>query len=777
MTAAKPLEPYEDELLIGGQPYKVPGVVRIINFKHPNVAQRLSFYDAQGVGAEIGSRYVHPRKSKGHDVTTLDELKEVVHMVVLHTDQCYESAQCFAVLKARQLSTHLMIDYDGTVYQATDIMDQAIHAVGVNKQSVGIDLNNVLPNLARDPVKRSYADILGPKYAHQVADPQYKRQLSEATIIQGGRVQSYGYTDAQYRSLAAIIEVLSTLLPRIKKQHPMDAAGRVIPQVVEGGTAFEGIIAHWHTEVNRWDPGPGFDWDRLYHALRGEENVYPIKLSPTQDEKALYAEPAMAEVSRQFYRNVEQGRGGWYPIGINQQWHGGVHLHVPLGTPVRAMLSGTVVAAHFGPPVELGSNNFVVLRHEVPMPRANDTEEKPTKLVVYSLSMHLAEVDLRGKDPARTPEWLRTAIQASSGEADVDAERMRVKPGDAEDSAPEEEEDKSGLGNRETQTQPYLRMGKGGIGALRRGEVAIFEREGASSIRVPTGAVLGWSGGFGGDYEPEPLVHVELFADGSWRKAIDLGVHARYWVELQEDVTSSLNVSAEDLLTLMGAREQKLGEGGLLLPRKRLRPLDVEMFWQSDSTEVEKAFLRRSITRHVSEWSDEVDWVRALSEAQEWRERTIDIDALLRGKGEQYRDGIFSREIRKILPFVWLTKEVAEGIGLDVKEWNGVLYHFHPVWFLQWLKFHTSTRVRVISKGKSRKELQKMLQQERAKALAARARQEAGEALGEDEMGLLEGHGGFAAEDMVTEDVNPREVLDDLRSLRGQGQWRDVWEE
>lgn len=776
MTIAKPLEPYEDELLIGGQPYKVPGVVRIVNYKHPNAALRMSFYDAQGAGATIGSSFVHPRRNKGHDVTTLEELKEVVHMIVLHTDCCYNSAQCFMVLKARNLSTHLMIDWDGTVYQATDILDQAIHAVGVNKQSVGIDLNNVLPNMARDPVKRSYADILGGRYPEQVADPAYKRQLSEPTIIQGGRVQAYGYTDAQYRSLSAIVEVLSTVLPRIKKQHPMDASGRVIPQVVEGGVGFEGIIAHWHTEVNRWDPGPGFDWDRLYHALRGEENVYPIKITPEQDEKALYAEPAMEEVSRQFYRNIEQGRGGWYPIGINQQWHGGVHVHVPKGTPVRAMLSGTVVAAHFGPPVELGSNSFVVLRHEIPMPRANDTEEDPTKLVLYSLYMHLGAVDLDGADPSRTPEWLRAAVQAGAAEAEEDAERLKVKDGE-EPPPGGEDEDESGLGLGRRSEAPYLRMGKGGIGALRRGEVALFDKEGSSTLRVPTGAVLGWSGAFGGDYEPEPLIHVELFADASWRKAIDLGVHARHWVELQEDVTASLHVSSEDILSLMGAREPQLGEGGLLLPRKRLRPLDVEMFWQSDSTEVEKHFLRRAITRHVSEWSDEVDWVRSLSEAQEWRERTIDIDALLRGAGERYRDGIFSREIRKILPFVWLTKEVAEGIGLDVKDWNGVLYHFHPIWFLQWLKFHTSTRVRVISKGKSRKELQKLLEQERAKAQAARARLEAGEVLAEGEAELLEGHGAFVAEDMVTEDVNPREVLDDLRSLRGQGQWRDVWED
>lgn len=764
------IDPTERFLLIGGQPYEVPGGIRIVNYKHPNASVRMSFYDAQGPDGAFGSSFVHPRRNKGHDVKTLDELKEVVHMIVVHTDCCYNSAQCFMVLKARQLSTHLMIDWDGTVYQATDIMDQAIHAVGVNKQSVGIDMNNVLPNMARDPVKRSYAQILGGKYAEQLADPAYKRQLSEPTIIQGGRVQSYGYTDAQYRALAGVVEVLSTVLPRIKKQHPMDASGRVIPQVVEGGTAFEGIIAHWHTEVNRWDPGPGFDWDRLYHALRGEENVYPIKLNEAQDEKALFNESAMAEVSDQFYRNNEQGRGGYYPLGINQQWHGGIHLHVPKGTPVRAMLSGTVVAAHFGPPVELGSNNFVVLRHEVPMPRANDTEENPTKLVVYSLMMHLDAVDLEGKDPSRTPEWLRAVVQAGAAEEDVEKERLKAQ-------REEEDEDRTGLGGARKADAPYLRMGKGGIGALRRGEVAIFDWKGAGAIRVGTGAVVGWSGEFGDGYETEPMLHVELFADGSWRRAIDLGVHARHWVEMQEDVTASLHANAADLLALVGARRPKLGDGGMLLPRKQLRPLDVETFYQSDSTEVEKTYLRRAITRHVSEWSDEVDWVRALSDAQDWRDRTIDIDALLRGAGERYRDGIFSREIRKILPFVWLTKEVAEGIGLDVAEWNGVLYHFHPIWFLQWLKFHTSTRVRVISKGKSRKELQKMLAEEKAKADKARAKQAAGEALGENEAELLEGHGAFVAEDMVTEDTNPREVLDDLRSLRGQGQWRDVWEE
>ena len=78
------------------------------------------------------------------------------------------------------------------------------------------------------------------------------------------------------------------------------------------------------------------------------------------------------------YAHVERGgRGGWYPVGANTLWHGGVHLRPAPDDPdaprtVHTCLPGRVVAARLGAGAEaegpFGSRNFVLVRHEVPAP-------------------------------------------------------------------------------------------------------------------------------------------------------------------------------------------------------------------------------------------------------------------------------------------------------------------------------------------------------------------------------------------------------------------------
>jgi hypothetical protein len=104
-------EPTYDSIIINGEPYKVEGV-KVVTWLDPggfsfeaNVAAAL---------AKTGSGlYSDRRTKKGAPVKTLDELKEAVHMVVLHTDLTYDSELCFRVLVDRGLSTHFMIDWDG----------------------------------------------------------------------------------------------------------------------------------------------------------------------------------------------------------------------------------------------------------------------------------------------------------------------------------------------------------------------------------------------------------------------------------------------------------------------------------------------------------------------------------------------------------------------------------------------------------------------------------------------------------------------------------------
>jgi len=83
-----------------------------------------------------------------------------VRQIILHHDACRSAADCIRVLQYRQLSTHCIIDNDGTVVQVADLGRVAWHAkgeyknaagktlwaVGFNRQSIGIDISNaVLP--------------------------------------------------------------------------------------------------------------------------------------------------------------------------------------------------------------------------------------------------------------------------------------------------------------------------------------------------------------------------------------------------------------------------------------------------------------------------------------------------------------------------------------------------------------------------------------------------------------------------------------------------------
>ncbi len=51
----------------------------------------------------------------------------------------------------------------------------------------------------------------------------------------------------------------------------------------------------------------------------------------------------------------------------------------------------------------------------------------------------------------------------------------------------------------------------------------------------------------------------------------------------------------------------------MLVPKRVVPPEDIEDFFNATGSYVEeKRWLQKTIARHVSEWSDQVDWVRYL---------------------------------------------------------------------------------------------------------------------------------------------------------------------
>lgn len=747
-------------IIICGESYELASGVKCITYEDPG---GYNFYAKSESRGDMTRRLVYDRIKKGGGaVRTLSELQDKVYQVVLHSDCTATSRICFDVLVNRGLSTHFLINWDGTIYQGADVRDKAIHGGEINGVSVGVDLNNRLPLFRPGDPVISYQDVFKGRYSEQFVDPAFKRPLSEFKVINLTPKRSYGYTDAQYVALIELLKVLSLHLPGLSNfkdggvpQPPIDESGEVLNRAMEAPLSWHGVLGHYHISAGKWDPGPGFDWERVFHALRGEDNFFPVHLTTGSGRSGLTLNQ-MRDEAQAFYENIESGDGGYFPVGVHQQWHGGVHIRTETGSGVRAMLTGTLVAARMAPDTDLGSANFVVLRHSLPMPREGDDPEAPTKLHLYSLYMHLKDVSSASKK--EEPPWMAAARQLEKNKGEESGD---LTGGDVSNE--------SGLGTRTDQDRPYLRIGYG-MSALDRGDVALFTGKGADAIRVGSGAEIGFVGEFGVGLDRDSVVHVEFFADERWRDAIDLSIHGTHFVELGEDTGRSLRVRDRNVLGLInGGREPVLGRRGFLFPAQDVSQSAIQRFYSRDKDGEAKHLFRKAISRHVSEWSDQVDWIDALSDAQDWTDKVQDMEDLLRNSKNRYRDGIFSSEIRNILPFIWLTKEVAENIGLNTEEWTGSLYHFHPIHFLEWLSFHSSNRVRVISKGKSRKALLADVERSRKRVEAQRLNAASGRDQGPDGEELLD-------ESLEIEEVlrgyDPSEKLDRLRRVRVPGKWR-----
>jgi N-acetyl-anhydromuramyl-L-alanine amidase AmpD len=135
-----------------------------------------------------------------------------------------------------------------------------------NMRSVGISLVNTMPNLTKKPNSPMYP-LTHPRFAEMQKHP---RPLSDLVEINGARVQSFGYTEAQWRSVLSVSRLLLRVFPTVKPDVPRRENGSVFNRALEEPLTFSGFIGHHHVEIERWDPGPGFDWERLVRALRPE---------------------------------------------------------------------------------------------------------------------------------------------------------------------------------------------------------------------------------------------------------------------------------------------------------------------------------------------------------------------------------------------------------------------------------------------------------------------------------------------------------------------------
>lgn len=141
-----------------------------------------------------------------------------------------------------------------------------------------------------------------------------------------------------------------------------------------------------------------------------EKWSYPLKIGTAE-----------ATDPQQFYKALAKAKDGYYPLGANGLWHGGVHFDEATGlvkdlTEVRCIADGEVVAyrideaypkSDFGSTQSVYSTGFVLVKHrlEFPTPPAPATGTAPAagpSLTFFSLYMHLLDWETYKSKPTLT---------------------------------------------------------------------------------------------------------------------------------------------------------------------------------------------------------------------------------------------------------------------------------------------------------------------------------------------------------------------------------------
>jgi N-acetyl-anhydromuramyl-L-alanine amidase AmpD len=214
----------------------------------------------------------------------LPTLQKCIDQFVIHYDCCGTSQFCFKVLQdERALSVHFMLDLDGTIYQTLDLKERAWHATRSNDRSIGIEIANIgaYQNLTmlsewysrdsngqlRVTIPHRFGDG-GLQHPGLVLRPARNQLITGE--IQGTQFHQYDLTPQQYEALTRLTATLCTVFPRITADAPREPDGRVINHVLSDAqwANYQGVLGHYHVDLQKEDPGPAFDWDKVLTGAR-----------------------------------------------------------------------------------------------------------------------------------------------------------------------------------------------------------------------------------------------------------------------------------------------------------------------------------------------------------------------------------------------------------------------------------------------------------------------------------------------------------------------------
>ncbi len=195
----------------------------------------------------------------------LPDLRAAITQVVVHYDAAGSSKRCFEILQdVRGLSSHFLLDLDGTIYQTLDVKERAWHAGIANYRSVGIEIANLGAYPDRETLEDRFLATDSAKLLGIVGFP-----VPVVGRVQGTELHQYPFTEAQVESLGRLVATLCRVLeiPAVAPRGPDGGVRTTVLDTEDDVRGFAGILGHLHTSRNKVDPGPAFDWKRLFRDL------------------------------------------------------------------------------------------------------------------------------------------------------------------------------------------------------------------------------------------------------------------------------------------------------------------------------------------------------------------------------------------------------------------------------------------------------------------------------------------------------------------------------
>jgi len=178
-------------------------------------------------------------------------------MIVTHWDATLSAAMCKKILEKKEISTHFVIDNDGSIVQLLDCNHAGWHAGNrrVNNASIGIDFSNAFYTKYNKIYNRRGFGL---------------RPILNDSVVHGVKLRPHlGYYTRQINAYKVLLDFLHNEYG-IPMECPVDSKGNLITRVHSQSkrAKFKGVVCHYHISRKKIDTA-GLELNSIVEQVRG----------------------------------------------------------------------------------------------------------------------------------------------------------------------------------------------------------------------------------------------------------------------------------------------------------------------------------------------------------------------------------------------------------------------------------------------------------------------------------------------------------------------------